>query len=351
MSIPPNVSPGDGILIPLDRIPTGTESQARTKINDTVVREYAAAMKRQLAEGGLRFPPIVLFTDGQDYWLGDGFHRVLAARQAGLAEIAAGVHSGTQRDALLHSISANSDHGLARSSADKRKAVALLLNDSEWSQWSDREIARRCGVSNHMVRRMRRSASGTTSQIGGRKVQRGSTVYEMMVNSGGSGEGETAEETHPLPAGPEKEPLSSNGPLPKPPSPIPNDLLGLPVPELRADVFAALPAFQEAKELFVLLSALLDRIAQKPGGELYRQDLIRTNDNGLQRFACPALRASLGRLLAAEPYCAYCPYCQPAHAGWARPDCKTCGGRGWTTRHAFESCPASYQQQILRLLG
>ena len=52
-----------------------------SKVQQRVVREYAEAMTRQLAEGGLQFPPIVLFTDGQDYWVGDGCHRVEAALQ------------------------------------------------------------------------------------------------------------------------------------------------------------------------------------------------------------------------------------------------------------------------------
>ena len=30
--------------------------------------------------------------------------------------------------------------------ADKRRAVETLLNDAEWATWSDREIARQCGV-------------------------------------------------------------------------------------------------------------------------------------------------------------------------------------------------------------
>jgi hypothetical protein len=49
------------------------------RVHAAVVRDYAAAMKQQLDEGDLRFPPVVLFTDGQNYWLGDGFHRILAA--------------------------------------------------------------------------------------------------------------------------------------------------------------------------------------------------------------------------------------------------------------------------------
>jgi hypothetical protein len=101
----------------------------------------------------------VLFSDGQRYWLADGFHLVLAAREAGLSEFPADVRSGNERDALLYSVSCNAGHGLPRSNADKRKAVSLLLADPEWSNWSDGEIARHCQVSQVYVTRLRKRVS------------------------------------------------------------------------------------------------------------------------------------------------------------------------------------------------
>src|SRR5438445_534389 len=123
--------------IALASIRTDDGSQGRVKIREAVVRDYAAAMRQQREEGGLQFPAIVLFWDGQDFWIGDGFHRILAARKAGLTDFLAEVRPGTQREALLHAISANTEHGLQRTRADKRKAVSMLLADPEWSQWSD----------------------------------------------------------------------------------------------------------------------------------------------------------------------------------------------------------------------
>jgi hypothetical protein len=159
MSIPSSTVT-DSVMVRLDRIATDEKGQTRVNVRPAVVREYAAAMAEQVAEGGLRFPPVILFTDGRDfYWLGDGFHRVFAARKAGLSDIAAEVRAGTQRDAVLFGIGANSAHGLPRSNADKRHAVALILADPEWRQWSDREIGRRCQVDGKVVSRMRRSAS------------------------------------------------------------------------------------------------------------------------------------------------------------------------------------------------
>ena len=53
-------------------------------------------------------------------------------------------------------IACNGAHGLRRTHADQRKAVTLLLADAKWSQWSDREIARRCQARHDFVRQQDR---------------------------------------------------------------------------------------------------------------------------------------------------------------------------------------------------
>ena len=154
-----------------------------------------------------------------------------------------------------------------------------------------------------MISRNRSNRAGhywSLTQIGHRKVRRAGTVYEMNTDGRGA-------------AG--KEPAAGSSPDSEPNNRVVMsiDALGIPVPDERVDVFASLPDFQEAKDLFERLASLLDRIAQSPGGQLYRQDLIRTVVNGQPAWACPALRLALGELFAAEPYCCQCPYCQAAH--------------------------------------
>jgi hypothetical protein len=156
-----------------------------------------------------------------------------------------------------------------------------------------------------------------------RKVRRGDKIYEMTV-------------------GPNKPPASGTAPA--------TDALGIPLPQSQASVFAALPDFHEARALFDRLAGLLDRIAQGPAGEVYRQELIHTaTEDGRAGYACPALRIARGKLAAAEPYCGYCPLCHQASPGRPRLTCKACGGRGWTTRAAFEACPDRDRQPLLRL--
>ncbi len=101
-----------------------------------------------------------MFSDGDSYWLSDGFHRFEAHQSAGLAEINAEIRDGDLRDAKLFAAGANADHGLRRTQADKRNAILALLTDTEWRGWSDKEIARRTATSDKTVAKMRRDLSG-----------------------------------------------------------------------------------------------------------------------------------------------------------------------------------------------
>jgi hypothetical protein len=314
--------------------------QTRVSIRRAVVQKYAQAMCQQQSEGNLRFPAIIAYTVGTTCWLADGYHRVLAARQVGLSKLLADVRPGTQRDALLSSISANTEHGLPRSNADKHKAVKLLLADAEWNQWSDREIARRCQVGHVLVSRLRKGASVPGKQMRERKVRRGGQVYEMEVP-------QTASEAASVDARPLSVPSE---PLSAPAAPFP-DRLGMLVPEARQPVFAAAALYDRAKQLFAELTDLVDQIAQQPGGALYRQHLQRNKEGTRTVFESASLRAALQRLVASEPYAAYCPICELTIAGLQNPACATCRGLGWTTHAAFAACSEGHRQAVLKRKG
>ena len=84
-------------------------TQARVDTDVLVVDEYAEKMA-----AGTKFPPVVVFDDGKDRWLADGFHCVLAAEQARLRSILAEVRPGTREDAQWFALGANQQHGLRR---------------------------------------------------------------------------------------------------------------------------------------------------------------------------------------------------------------------------------------------
>lgn len=147
-------------MIELDKLRLDGGTQPRAKLNEDTIAEYAEDMRN-----GVTFPAITVFYDGSDYWLADGFHRVKAARQADKDRLRADIRQGTRRDAVLHSVGVNAQHGLRRSNEDKRRSVMTLLEDKEWAEWSNREIARCCKVSEYFVRGLRDELSAIKSQM------------------------------------------------------------------------------------------------------------------------------------------------------------------------------------------
>jgi hypothetical protein len=132
--------------------------QSRAEINEQTIEDYAESLKQ-----GDEFPPVLAYFDGISYYLTDGYHRYHAHKKAGKAGIICEVVNGTFTDAVLRATSVNSKHGMRRTYADKRKAVMTLLDDFEWSQWSNSEIARHCGVSHTFVASL--SDSGSSDEV------------------------------------------------------------------------------------------------------------------------------------------------------------------------------------------
>lgn len=147
-------------MIDLSKIRKDGGTQSRASINEDTVAEYAEAMENPETV----FPPIVVYYDGKDYWLADGFHRVAAWERAGRIEVPATIHQGDRRRAILHSVAANACHGLRRTNDDKRRAVMTLLEDDEWSNWSANKIAKQCGVSHTFVNGLKSSLETNSSE-------------------------------------------------------------------------------------------------------------------------------------------------------------------------------------------
>ncbi|NEP63638.1 MAG: ParB N-terminal domain-containing protein, partial [Symploca sp. SIO2G7] len=100
----------------------GTQAREKLDLN------HVATLKEAIADGA-ELDPVVVFYDGENYWLADGFHRCKASEESELEDIQALIHQGTRRDAVLYSVGANAEHKAVkpRSRADKRRAVMMLL--------------------------------------------------------------------------------------------------------------------------------------------------------------------------------------------------------------------------------
>lgn len=144
--------------IALVKIRTDGGTQMRLAIDNETMLDY-----RDKWKSGVEFNPVDVFYDGATYWLADGFHRFYGAREAKRKDIPATIHNGSVRDAILFACGANNANGLRRTNADKRNSVEVLLADDQWSQWSDRAIAERCGVSHQHVCDIRKQLSTVDS--------------------------------------------------------------------------------------------------------------------------------------------------------------------------------------------
>jgi hypothetical protein len=146
-------------MLPIDSIRIDGGTQFRVTLSQPTIDDYAEAIGE-----GVEFPAVVVFEDGDAYWLADGFHRHAAYRRAGKTEIPAEVRAGGLRAAVLHSLSANRDHGLRRTNDDKRKAVVFALRDPELRKLSQHKIAAMCGVTQAMVSKVNRDLVPATKK-------------------------------------------------------------------------------------------------------------------------------------------------------------------------------------------
>ena len=138
--------------LPLELIRIDGGTQIRCETNNAAVDDYSAAIK-----DGIDLPPVIVFFDGAEYWLADGFHRYWSYTRAGKVSLPVTVHKGDKRAAWLYALGANDENGIRRTPEDKRNAVNAALADEELGHWSDHEVARKCRVSQPFVSKIRAS--------------------------------------------------------------------------------------------------------------------------------------------------------------------------------------------------
>lgn len=137
-------------LVSVSDVNTTACRKVRAFQREDKVEEYA-----DLLSSGTDLPPLVMFTEGDGtYYLADGGHRFDAYLANEADQVPAIVHDGGLREALLHAAGANAEHGIYRTSEEKRLSVQILLEDEETAKLSLREIARMACVSHQTVHRM-----------------------------------------------------------------------------------------------------------------------------------------------------------------------------------------------------
>ena len=334
-------------LIPCDKIRRDGGTQARTSICEETVQEYADLLD---AEPPTKFPPLIVFRDDAgDYWLADGFHRLLAhlRRSCSRRAFCVKCEQAHARTALWYAIGANRSHGLKRTNADKRKAVEMALAHPNGTKLSDRQIAEHCGVGRDLVGEVRQARlSDSDSQSSMRTGADGRTTNTANIGkrpkvaaaSAAKDPADTAEVASSLPSAAQAQP----------PARV-LDGKGIPIPEELVDVFVAREKFDEALSLARKLARLINEIADGTGGDVYRRWLRHLaaptdDDPDRNRHICTDLRKCVSRLEYGRPYCCVCPYCN--FGGDVDPECGCCHGLGWVTKEAFRSLPPEYLAKV-----
>jgi hypothetical protein len=152
--------------VPLDAIRFLKEAWPRQYLDSERVEDFTALYHEQ-GEQALPPPELVPCGPGR-YLIGDGVHRIEAARRAGLTRLAARlVAPAADLDPVqftyLHALQRSAISALPLTRAEKQRAVRRLLEANPRA--SDREIGRLVGVDHKTVGRARRGISPPQSEF------------------------------------------------------------------------------------------------------------------------------------------------------------------------------------------
>lgn len=296
-------------------------TQSRAGIDKAAVAEYREAIK-----AGNELPPIVVFrVKGTEvFYMADGWHRLQAHIDEEFKLIDAEIRVGGQRDAMLYAVGANAEHGLRRTSADKRRAVELLMGDAEWSKWSDREIAKRCVVSHTLASEVRSSLSDSASD-GSRKFTTKHGTDSVMKAKGVAGKAAL-----PPPPPDDDDDIARDkdlaetfmgGPPPDEDAVVTSHS-NAPDPAQPKHLPAGVEVFMQLHHKIHALKNEIAELAKTPLGSAIRIDQFKADMNNAAnavRFAAPFKDCSL------QPNC--------------KTGCKQCAGRGWITKEVWDRLP------------
>jgi transposase-like protein/uncharacterized ParB-like nuclease family protein len=152
--------PGEDVArpLPIDQLVIDERIQVRLEgLSEDWVDKYTIILE----EGG-EMEPVVVYQEGNEFILADGFHRVEAHKRAGLDTVEAYVQLGGREGAIRYAEEANLKHGYALSNLDKKNILYRRMGEGrDWFRRGDdgmpkiiiseREIAKMLGVSRQTV--------------------------------------------------------------------------------------------------------------------------------------------------------------------------------------------------------
>lgn len=311
--------------------------QTRAGTDAETIDNYAEAMA-----DGAQFPEVTVFTDGAHYWLADGFHRVMAAKQNGRTVIAADVRKGTEDDAVVFGGTANNKQGRRPTRADVQHFLQMV--------WERREaifggtptggnLAERCGVSRETGRKF---VAEMLAEMPNAPLRSPANVGQVKMPESGGIEGGSpmpmaqvpsmpTRPTHLVGADGKMYPVRPSMPTrpSRPAHVVPVDRYGTEIPVEINDAFDGGVLADVCGLISKARCALRKGFEDKlPQFAAVRQDALVQLDNAY-RFVS-----------AAEPHCV-CRMCQGT-------GCKACHERGWQTEEEYRRNPKEFKAEEVR---
>ena len=311
--------------------------QTRAGTDAETIDNYAEAMA-----DGAQFPEVTVFTDGSHYWLADGFHRVMAAKQNGRTVIAADVRKGTEDDAVVFGGTANNKQGRRPTRADVQHFLQMVWDRREaifGGTPTGGNLAEKCGVSHTTGERFvreRLAEMPNEPMISPRKK------CEVKMPEMGGIEGGSTANVWQLPSMPTRptQLIGADGKMypvrpsmptrpSRPAHVVPVDRYGTEIPVEINDAFDGGVLADVCGLISKARCALRKGFEDKlPQFAAVRQDALVQLDNAY-RFVS-----------AAEPHCV-CRMCQGT-------GCKACHERGWQTEEEYRRNPKEFKAEEVR---
>jgi hypothetical protein len=286
--------------IKIENIVLDASIQCRATIDTGIVSEYAERMTESD-----KFPPVILYGTPTQCWIGDGWHRVMAAKQIGAINIPATLSTGGRAEALKQALGANAIHGHRRTNADKRRCVEIALR--EFGKLSDRGIAQMCGVGHPLVAEMRgQLEDSSTSNL--QNPINTDLSEPPAFRTGRDGK---------------SYPVNDFGPPPVPPA-VEKDPNGKVIPTKLLPLWARR---QEIQDILTSISRIKAAIRDEKDPLFAELNLSYANSHLDQAYT--AVKAT-------KPYCV-CPYCQGE-------GCRGCRHRGLIGKDRYDTAPRELRQ-------
>jgi len=142
------------VKYPLSNIDTSPKGvQPREKLNAETVAHYAELFRA----GDTDFPPVYLWDiPGEGVRISDGYHRVNAAKAAGMKSIAAFIKEGTLADCVKDAAFRNACNGVQLTTGERKTALIRILEEhakEDRNPGSLRNLADTVGLSHETVRK------------------------------------------------------------------------------------------------------------------------------------------------------------------------------------------------------